>query len=274
MTCTLAFPQEPYPPGVCDYASTLRTPAGSGSCFFVCDSPYVYVVTARHVLFYDTMVGQPRQWQLRSTEASVFGNDAGARYEYALHLGTLYLAGRIRVDSFHDVAVVRVGDVAGPCAGGPKIVFDRRFDAIVLDEGAPYAGPKGMLKKYDEVEVGSDILVLGYPTSLGLKRLPQLDYDLPLAHRGIIAGKNLKNHTIVMDVAVYPGNSGGPVVGTEVINSVRWYVPVGIVTQYVPFDESRHNMTLSRKNKSISTTSSYSIAEPLDPVIDILNSWK
>jgi hypothetical protein len=86
-----------------------------------------------------------------------------------------------------------------------------------------------------------------------------------------VAGKNPDKRTIVIDVAVYPGNSGGPVIAVDPVGGS--FVPIGIVSQYVPLVDEWHNVNRGCRYSTIST-SEYSIVEPLDPVIDIIRSWR
>jgi len=39
----------------------------------------------------------------------------------------------------------------------------------------------------------------GFPSSLGLAQMPQLDPSLPAYEKGIVAGKNLKRRALVLD---------------------------------------------------------------------------
>ncbi|MCK4303112.1 MAG: trypsin-like peptidase domain-containing protein, partial [Candidatus Eisenbacteria sp.] len=68
------------------------------------------------------------------------------------------------------------------------------------------------LTLYDSVHVSNEIFVFGYPRSLGLKQIPQMDYDAPLLNKGVLSGKNNSRKILIVAAAVYPGNSGGPVV--------------------------------------------------------------
>jgi len=60
-----------------------------------------------------------------------------------------------------------------------------------------------------DVLVSNDTIVYGYPRSLALDvSTAQLDPLQPLLRRGLIAGVNDKNKTIILDSASYRGNSG------------------------------------------------------------------
>jgi hypothetical protein len=36
------------------------------------------------------------------------------------------------------------------------------------------------MKKFDEILLGNDVYVFGYPSSIGLRKQPQIDYQKPL----------------------------------------------------------------------------------------------
>ena len=67
------------------------------------------------------------------------------------------------------------------------------------------------LKMFDHVLVGNDVYLFGYPTSLGLEKLPQIDVHRPLLRRRVIAGTNPEKRAIILDCPAYFGNSGGAV---------------------------------------------------------------
>ena len=110
-------------------------------------------------------------------------------------------------------------------------------DGAVLTEKAE----SGMLtvgmdtvKHFDEVLTGNDVFVFGYPTSLGLKsdptRPPQFDPSLPLLRKGIVAGKNPRLHTLILDSPIYFGNSGGPALEVEQDGLQRRFRVIGVVS--------------------------------------------
>jgi hypothetical protein len=162
-----------------DYALTLKLAGGEASCFLVEDSSYEYLVTARHVLFYDSLPGGSHRWRLRSEGARLCGNFYGTHYEDSVFLGALAADGQIKADSMHDVAVVRLGsfeyDGKGHFSAGIALRHLRPMSGL---GPGPYVAPLATTRRFDQIQVGSEILVVGYPTSLGLKQLPQLDFDL------------------------------------------------------------------------------------------------
>jgi len=46
------------------------------------------------------------------------------------------------------------------------------------------------VQKFNDVLIANDAYIIGYPTSIGKKNYPQIDYKRPLVRKGVIAGKN------------------------------------------------------------------------------------
>lgn len=129
----------------------------------------------------------------------------------------------------------------------------------------------GFFKKYAEVLIGNEVFIFGYPTSIGIKNVPQIDYTRPLLRKGIIAGKNEDKKNIILDCPVYYGNSGGPVVEVEEEGgTIRKFRVVGIISQFVPFEQEWFNLQHGYTNKDLEN-SGYSIATPLDAALELIN---
>ena len=60
-----------------------------------------------------------------------------------------------------------------------------------------------MAAPYENVSVGDDIFVSGFPSSV-------IELDAPALRNGIVSAK-LPNAMILIDTTTFPGNSGGPV---------------------------------------------------------------
>ena len=117
--------------------------------------------------------------------------------------------------------------------------------------------------------MGNDVYVLGYPSSIGIQQQPQIEYNSPLLRKGIVAGMNETNKTIVLDCLTFFGNSGGPVVQTVHEGLTTKFDVIGVVSQYIPFTETWVNMTLNYSNMQVHN-SGYSIAEPMDSVLELI----
>ena len=122
---------------------------------------------------------------------------------------------------------------------------------------------------FDKVLVGTEVLVFGYPSSLALAQIGQLDHNRPLLRKGLVAGTNPAKRSLVLDCPVYFGNSGGPVLqlthkglgGTELRI-------IGVVNQYVPFIQAGGTQTFAMQ---INSNSGYSIATPMDFVLELID---
>ena len=116
-----------------------------------------------------------------------------------------------------DVLVMIVGTVpAMPSSTQPQLMSP--VPGVSFAEVAPL-GTVGVsregIKTLDEVIVGNDVIMYGYPTSLGLEKIAQIDPLRPLLRKGIVAGKNIQRSSLVLDCPAYFGNSGGPVFEIE-----------------------------------------------------------
>jgi hypothetical protein len=120
--------------------------------------------------------------------------------------------------------------------------------------------PLEAVQTFDHVLVGNEAVIFGYPTSLHLENMPELDVRRPLLRKGIVAGINPQTHSIILDSPVYFGNSGGLVMEIDTENVFqKFYHVIGVVSKYVPYAEATHTFF-------IATNSGYSIAVPMDRV--------
>ena len=240
---------------------------GTGSGFFLNTSHSEFLVTAKHVLF------SPSTGALIGTDCSLISYPRDptetTRNELHLDLAKLCADGNVKAHADADVAVVKIGNVSGQ--GVATLLA-----GVTVNSMAP-SGILGVAeastKSFAEVLVANEVFIFGYPTSLGLKAIPQLDYAKPLLRKGIVAGKNDDLKTIVLDCPVYWGNSGGPVLEVQRVNltTTRFSV-VGVVSQFVPLVETWLNQTQGFENIDLSN-SGYSVATPMDPVIELIGTF-
>ena len=128
------------------------------------------------------------------------------------------------------------------------------------------------IKRFDEVLTANTVYVFGYPTSLGMKEIPQIDPLRPLLRSGIIGGTNPSRKTIILDCPAYPGNSGGPVLEVEHVDLLNQrFRVIGVVSQFVPFAETWVNVTHKYQNLTVSN-SGYAVAVSMDPVLELISS--
>lgn len=244
-----------------------------GSGFFLRTATKVCLVTAAHVLFDETS-GNLKGKKAKLLSYSRDPKEAG-RNVIELDLPTLLEAERIRRHPTEEVAIVHIGsvsDVAGTTAAGAW--------SLSLLPGASLieTAPSGILcagidvvKRFDDVLTANTIYVFGYPTSLGIREVPQIDPLRPLLRFGIIAGTNPSRKTIILDCPSYPGNSGGPVLEVEVVGiASRRFRVIGVVIQFVPFAETWVNVTHKYQNLTMSN-SGYTVAASMDAVLELIS---
>ena len=244
---------------------------GKASGFYLQDTNFFYLATAYHVLF------DPTTKKLRSKSATLLSNSANPTNPIAIkikfHLDQLLADGHIKSLPGADVAIVRIGKIHKTSDGAKQIVTEKKYVEWLegLGKAAVLMFPISGLKRFDEVLTGNDIYLFGYPISIGIKQMPQLEHDRPLLRKGIVAGKNQSKSTIIVDCPTYYGNSGGPVAQAEMIGLTKTeFRVIGIVSQFVPFQETWVNTTHKTSHWEISN-SGYSVVVPADRILEFID---
>jgi len=251
-----------------DCNSNIASSQGSG--FFFLRGVDLYLVTARHVLFNmaeRVQPGQPRPFVCNKALAVAYSRNPKERQHtrMQLDLPALRADGSIKAHETHDVVVVRIGKSAASAElkSGEEATFYYSPGITVIEHAQLLTTTTTSSKKLDEVLTANDVYVLGYPSSIGLH------YNTPLVRKGIVAGINYTNKTIVLDCLIFHGNSGGPVLQvTHLPNGVVSITTIGLIVQYVPVAETWVNATQNYSNMQI-YNSGYSIAEPMDFVFEL-----
>ena len=249
---------------------SLKT-GSNGSGFFLNNDSRIYLVTASHVLFDETS-GNLKAQQAKLLSYSIDPKET-ERNIIQLDLKVLVESNRVRKHSSEDVAVVFIAMSKENADTGQKTL------SVVPGVDVIQKAPSGILgvnfesvKPFKDVLTANPIYVFGYPTSLGMKEIPQIDPLRPLLRFGIVAGTNPDGKTIILDCPSYPGNSGGPVLEVENVDlGKKKFKVIGVVSQFIPFSETRANITHKDKNLTISNFG-YTIAVSMDPVIELTSS--
>lgn len=244
---------------------------GGGTGFFVRRDRDLFLVTARHV------VVDPHTGQLWSHEATLraLSKDLKETAVTVIHLNTAQLQDerQLRADAIRDVVVMRLGtlNVDGVNTTPGVVITDRAKGGIIV-------APFDYLTRYADVDISSQIFMLGYP-SVGVAATAQIDATRPLVRGGIVAGVNAALKTIIIDAPVNHGNSGGPVVQLSRTNRLRI---IGIATQFVPVPEDVRPLspgTVSDGPASSSRTllalgnSGYGVVASADAIIDLIAAF-
>ncbi|KPE51023.1 serine protease [Chryseobacterium indologenes] len=181
-----------------------------------------------------------------------------------------------------------------------KVIFDEKNDIIAIDifenemspkhanftegivESNPRPGvffvvPGASILTSNLVQIGHDVGIFGYPTSLQIQNDKQFDFDLPLVRKGMVSQIYNEKGYIVLDCQVHPGNSGGPVFQyTQHSHGLIKQYLIGILIQFIP-----HNTKLPVSNNYYGTITSiydaknsgYSVAVNMDYVIATLERF-
>jgi len=234
----------------------------TGSGFYLNDKSHVYFVTAKHVLF-DLKTGA-----LKSAEATLISYDGKITSDHSvkvkINLQNLYNDKRIKAHKNFDVAVAYIGDLVTEKGAIVNFISPLKYLSTPTIRNKTLLSDVKNFKSFDDVIVGNDVYLFGYPTSLILLNSPQFEKNKPLIRKGIVAGKNTINKTIILDCPVYYGNSGGPVIQLHGKN----LCVIGIAVQLIPAQIKKHN-----SNGSVEvdiSNSGYSVVVPTDAILDLL----
>jgi len=257
---------------------TAGTVEVKGSGFYLNSGPAVYLVTARHVLF--KAIAEPNsEAQLLCGKATLvsYSKDPIEKEQnrVSIDLTLLNVAGKVKAHPSHDVAIVEIAKMDDGsndqhlAATSHTAKPSRGVEILHSTKSGLLLAPIDFIKRFNEVLTANDVYVLGYPSSIGLQQAPQIDYSAPLLRKGIVAGLNHTNNTLVLDCLTFQGNSGGPVLEVTPLGLGNRIRVIGVISQYVPLSETWVNTTLSYYNMQIHN-SGYSIAEPMDPVLELI----
>lgn len=225
----------------------------------------LYLITAKHVIYK----------KYSNNELVLFGNsitilvkDSNPLKVEPVKLVVDLSIVKIKVSAMADVCVIQLGELVkdpNKISGGGVIKFcngvvDDKLncDFVTVDSK--------LLISFNDVDPSNNVFVLGYPVSIGNKENPQIDYDQPLLRKGIVAGKNYKNKTIILDCPVYQGNSGG-----MAIQEGPKFGIIGVVTEFIPFFEIMFSLHHHYQNLNLEN-SGYSVLVPTDHILDLIKN--
>ena len=233
----------------------------TASGFYLNCSNHLFLGTARHVLF-------DQNRKLKSAEAKLLsmayvpGEDD---LQMTVNLGILEASKQVRAHPVHDVAIVRLG--RKDAATG--FDFDTRVIKVVSRPKSVFAvNDLNMMRRLATVTVGEEVIVFGYPTSIGLQQSPKFDYSKPLLRKGMVSGIYKGAQTIILDSSVYFGNSGGPVMEVTRTPALTDFKIIGIVSEIIPFVDVWENKRFNYTTANLSN-SGYSIVEPVDFLLEL-----
>jgi hypothetical protein len=161
----------------------------------------MYLVTAKYVLI-DVAKNTLLSDKADLVSYSKDPKDASPN-RISLDLKALLSAGQLIEHPNRDVVVVRLAKIVR----GKDVMQLQYIDGVDF-KSSSQAGTVGVsletLNKFDDVLVANEVVVFGYPVSLGLKNHPQLDYERPLLRKGIVAGLIFPNVQLSWTARAFP----------------------------------------------------------------------
>jgi len=275
--CNSLLAQQPQiPEDILSYSVFIEVKdSNTGTGFFMQYGGYCYLVTARHV-FFNHYVDKNRKI-IYTPRDSIITIASYPRDPHKSETNILILDLHnkqwdiyTKYDSANDIAATQIGKIDSAFTKYHSFVTKVTPKSRIMIIDSSFS------KSYNKVFIGNDVFIIGYPTSIGIQNIPQIDYLKPLLRKGAIAGKNEKQQSIILDCSVYPGNSGGPVFEydldyTYIPVQRRLYV-IGIVNEFVPFTQEWFNKRHGNSYIEISN-SGYSVVTPIDTIIELLKKY-
>jgi V8-like Glu-specific endopeptidase len=259
---------------------TLKN-GSTGSGFYLNAVDTIYLVTAKHVLF------DPDTKQLRDIALDLlsYSKDLteSKRNLLTLDISALNNAGNIKAHPSEDVVVVKIALVTpqqtkAEAPQEPSAEKLQKFSflpGVTLKESAL----TGLLtvalegvKTFDQVLVGNEVVMFGYPTSLALVPNPKIDFQRPLLRKGIVAGENPAQRSIILDCPSYQGDSGGPILEVDADSPFQQqFRVIGVMSSFVPFADTWANQHFNYINTTLQN-SGYSVVTPMDFVLELVKA--
>ena len=237
-----------------------------GSGFFINNGKRFYFVTAKHVLQNELGKRHGNIATILCYPPELFSK---GKIILEIDLSIQSAQNNIKVHPTHDVAVVEIGLVSPKDNDYSISVYHGIRIKQMVGSGIMSLHIHSVTL-FDNVLISNQVYVFGYPNSIGIRNIPQIDYDVPLLRTGIIAGINRKSGYIILDCPIYQGNSGGPVVQVEQTEIGKHiFTVIGVISQFVPFTEIWENKTNRYSNINISN-SGYAVVTPIDKVLELI----
>lgn len=263
------------PPDNLNYPIRILVGESSGSGFLIKHEQDVYMVTAKHVLYRTNLINNTSD--LIATEAQIVcypRTGAGVSDTpriYRFDLSAIVASGDLKAHPSKDLVVIKVGSVQ-VIEMNPTLILLPSVTITQASSGTLITYEMSSSRRFADVEVTNEVFVLGYPVSLSTPEMQQINYDVPLARKGIVAGKNSSNQSIILDCPVYGGNSGGLVLEVNEVGPGTGNLHlIGVVVQFVPFVEQWRNMRFPELQNTSFQNSGYSVALPVDNIYDLIN---
>jgi hypothetical protein len=253
-------------------ASVALSGEGGGSGFYLCLPGALYLVTAKHVLF------DSATERLLAPTATIISYPLEPKHNappvMTAQLDRLLPIGGVNPHPSQDIAVIRIGAFDEPeqSEAQTRIRKCSLLEELTLAEAGTeiVAAGRDHVKTFAEVSIDNSIVIGGYATAIGTKRISPRERVAPMLRHGVIAGANAEKKLLVVDCPAYTGNTGGPVFEiTQLWPQVRFKL-IGLLTQLVPFDSPMLKELTAPLQRNV-TQSAYAVVTAIDYVLELTN---
>lgn len=132
--------------------------------------------------------------------------------------------------------------------------------------------PMAAIMEAEKLDAGAPLLILGFPLGNRTK-----DHAQAIARRGMVARSD--SDSIIADVFVFPGNSGGPAVYVPIVKVggpivsplVNEEKLVGVVSSYIPYREPAISLQTKRPRIVFEENSGLANVVPIKALLDLLS---
>ncbi|MEI7776988.1 MAG: trypsin-like peptidase domain-containing protein [bacterium] len=254
-----------------NYPVKISVGNSTGSGFLISFNSNIYLVTAKHVLYQQdgaTKIFSLYGDNLRITCYTFL--EKQSQHDpiiYEVDLKIISSNNNLKFHPTADIVIIKLGVLDEKAL----LNYIPGISKIQESSGAVVHYSMDLSRKFDEIEITNNVFVLGYPVSLSTVEMKQINYDTPLVRKGIIAGKNYDNKTVILDCPVYGGNSGGMVLEINQDNAGKVSIHlIGVVVQFIPFVDQWRNVRFPELYNSNFQNSGYSVALPVDYIFDLI----
>jgi hypothetical protein len=215
--------------------------------YFIAKSK-LFLITAKHVLFNLKKTTPDGMYPVRDKSIYLisYSEDVvnNPRDTILVDLSQALENGGLHHHKEKDIAVVFLGNI------NPDKEHSVQFLRYIRNNKRPNqisVFQKDQTRSLDQITLGNDVFIYGFPTSLDLSKLKGstreavYEFNRPLIRSGIISGISKELNSIIVDGAVFYGNSGGPVIEKKIeyLKGGSFltitYRLIGIATEFIPF---------------------------------------
>ncbi len=242
-----------------------------GSGFYLHEENQGYLITAAHVLLNQDESPKSNKVQLLSYTPDF---ESGSFWLFEIDLNKALEDGGVLYDLGRDIIVINLSERTFSVDDtGKEIGLNRGKAWVDLKQAGQVSTvsvPIRNIKLYDDVLIGNDVVLFGFPASIGMQHSPQFDYKRPLLRSGVVAGKHAEREKIILDCPAYYGNSGGPVIEIEHFppKEIRYRI-IGIVNEFIPYSETWKNLSSGLENIQM-INSGYSVIASMDAILNLI----